>query len=170
MALSSKNKAVLDAIAAILNADDDIGSGATPALTWRLRKHAYNHGKSWEEGAWVAPGGRNPPGYHENQVDARMYKVHVVLVTPADGNLTSGMDRHLAVIERVEDIFHNKSGGYLPAGLRNLQTAEWALEQTTVEFTGTFDQTAFGLGYDVSGCTVLVQSLVSRLDASNLGA
>lgn len=170
MALSSKNKAVLDAIVAILNSDADIGTEADPVLTWRLRKHAYNHGKSWEEGAWVAPGGRTPPNYHENQVDARFYKAHVVLVTPADGNLTAGMERHLAVIERVEDIFHNKSGGYLPAGLRALDTAGWTLEQTTIEFTGTFDQTAFGAGYDVSGCTVVVQSLVSRLNASNLGA
>ena len=175
MAVGSRFYLVLNAIADTLNNDPDIGS-----RNFMVRKKPYNRGAKWAPGAFVspAPSGTQSP-YHEVQSDELIFRCTVVIVNPSDADLTDGMESHMAHIERVEEIFRNKSNSFLPATMQALNTqfatdfaagkyAQCSISATDVVPDKTFVDPAFEAGYDASGCLVTVRIRVQRLDSTDL--
>ena len=161
-------------IVAALNADADL-----TARAFTLRKKPYNRGRTWQAGGHVIPM-QTQRSVHENVIDERVYRFLVVVADPTDGDLVAGMESHLGAIERVENIFENKSHGNLPLSLRVTAAAALAaataagkfpttsIQATDVEFASPFVEQAFDGGYDASSVVVSVRCLVSRLDARSL--
>ena len=99
---------------------------------------------------------------------------------PADGDLVAGMESHLGAIERIENIFANKSHANIPASIRT--TAQAALNAATaagkfpstkiqsieLKFAPVFIDPAFEAGYDVSSCILSIECTMNRLDSSTL--
>ena len=175
MAVGSRFYLILNAIADTLNNDADIGT-----RNFKVRKKPYNRGSKWLPGAFVspAPSGVQSP-YHEVQEDELVFRCTVVIVNQSDSDLVSGMESHLAHIERVEEIFRNKSNSFLPSTMRALNTqfatdntagkyAQCSLSMTNVIPDRTFVDPAFEAGYDASGCVVEVRVRVQRFNSTAL--
>jgi hypothetical protein len=172
--LGSRIKILGDAIVAVLNADADL-----TARAFALRKKPYNRGRSWQAGGHVTPI-QTQRSVHENAIDERVYRFLVVVSDPADADLVTGLESHLGAIERVENIFENKSHGFMPNSLRTtaqtaLDTASSAgkfgitkIQGTDIEFASPFVEGAFEGGYDASSVVVLVRCTVARYDARSL--
>lgn len=172
--LGSRMKILGDAIVAALNADADL-----TARAFALRKKPYNRGRSWQAGGHVVPM-QTQRSIHETSIDERVYRFLVVVADPTDGDLVAGMESHLGAIERVENIFENKSHGFMPNSLRTtaqtaLNTASSAgkfsitkIQGTDIEFASPFVEGAFEGGYDASSVVILVRCTVARYDARSL--
>lgn len=172
--LGSRLKILGDAIVATLNADADL-----TARAFAIRKKPYNRGRSWQAGGHVVPL-QTQRSVHENAIDERVYRFLVVVSDPTDGDLVTGMESHLGAIERIENIFENKSHGYMPASLRTtgqaaLTTASTAgkfsvttIQGTDVEFATPFIEGAFEGGYDASSVVISVRCTVARYDSRSL--
>ena len=174
MALGSRMKIIGDGVVATLNADADL-----TARVFAMRKIAYNRGRSWRPGGFVVPLQSESPT-HENVQDERIYRFLVVVVDPKDSDLVDGLESHLGAIERVENIFQNKSHGFMPNSIRTtaqtaLNTAvsagkfaATAIQATDVSFASPFVDPAFEAGFDASSCIVSVRCLVSRYNSQGL--
>lgn len=172
--LGSRIKILGDAIVATLNADADLTGRA-----FAIRKKPYNRGRSWQAGGHVVPL-QTQRSIHENAIDERVYRFLVVVSDPTDGDLVTGMESHLGAIERIENIFENKSHGFMPASLRTtaqsaLTTASTAgkfsvtaIQGTDIEFATPFIEGAFEGGYDASSVVISVRCTVARYDSRSL--
>lgn len=172
--LGSRIKILGDAIVAVLNADADL-----TARAFTLRKKPYNRGRTWDPGGRVSPLGTEELT-NENSQDTRAYRFLVSVSDPADGDLVAGMEAHLGAIERIENIFENKSHANMPVSIRT--TAQAALDTATaagkfpstkiqsigVKFAPVFIDPAFEAGYDVSSCIVTIECTMNRLDSKLL--
>lgn len=172
--LGSRIKILGDGIVATLNADADLTGRA-----FTLRKKPYNRGRSWQSGGHVVPM-QTQRSVHENAIDERVYRFLVVVSDPTDGDLVTGLESHLGAIERVENIFENKSHANIPTSLRVTAAAALAaataagkfptttIQGTEIEFASPFIEQAFDGGYDASSVVVSVRCLVNRLDSRSL--
>jgi len=175
MASGSRFHAILTAVAATLNADADLTS-----RVFKVRKKPYNRGSTWLPGAFVTPAPRGVTSpFNTVQEDELVFPCNVVIVNPSDSDLTSGMESHMAHIERVEEIFRNKSAAFLPATMRALNAtfdtattagkyAKTVLQMTQVMPDKTFVDPAFEAGFDASGCLVFVRVTALRFNSSSL--
>jgi hypothetical protein len=169
--LGSRLKILGDAIVTTLNADSDLTSRA-----FVLRKKPYKRGRTWVAGGCVCPlQTEEAPG--ENSQDERLFRFLIVISDPSDSDLTSGMESHLGAIERVENIFANKSHAQMPNSIRT--TAQAALNAATtagkfpttkiqaieLKFATPFVDPAFEGGYDASSCIVAIRCTMDRLDS-----
>lgn len=167
MALASRHKIIIDAVAATLNRDTDLAS-----RNFRVRKKAYNRGNTWLPGAWVTPEDNASPGF-DNATDEGIFGVWVTVVDPTDADLTDGLDGHLAVVERVEDIFRSKSSGYMPLDFQSAitnTTLGTAMTVLSVEVIPgkRFVAQAFEAGFDASSCLLKVRVRIPRRDVRSL--
>lgn len=170
MSLSSKHFDILTAIKTILNAETDLAS-----LNFRVMKKPYNRGRAFEDGGCVSPMKGDEP-YHENSIDEIVFRCLASIAFKADGDLTSNMNTELGAIERIADVFRNKSHGNMPATLRAVTTA-WAtsyaaqapkIQQTQIRPYDVFIDPAFENNYDVCGIEIRVFVLQRRLDSTGL--
>jgi len=167
MALVSRHKAILDAVAATLNEDDELTD-----LKFLVRKKAKHRDKPWEPGAYVCPGSvYSPP--HENDRDLLGFDAVVVIVHPTDADLSEGLEDHLAAIERVEEIFRFKSGGRAPNSmLEGITRPDADSIMTFVRCDSRpqsrFIDSAFEGGYDASSCTIRVDVRATRRNVASL--
>lgn len=167
MALASRHKKIMDAVAATLNRDTDLAS-----RNFRVRKKAYNRGNTWLPGAWVTPEDHASPGY-DNATDEGVFGVWISVVDPTDADLTDGLDEHLAAVERVEDIFRSKSSGYMPLEFQSAvtnTTAETVMTALRVDVVPSkrFVTQAFEAGFDASSCLLKVYVRIPRRDVRSL--
>ena len=175
MAVGSRFYLILNAIADTLNNDADLA-----VRSFKVRKKPYNRGSTWLAGAFVcpAPKGVGSPTF-EVQSDELIFPCNVVIVDPKDADLTSGMESHMAHIERVEEIFRNKSAAFIPATMRALNAtfdtattagkfAKTVLQMTQVQPDKTFVDAAFEAGFDASGCLVNVKVQIGRFNSASL--
>lgn len=172
--LGSRIKILGDAIVAVLNADTDLAARA-----FTLRKKPYNRGRTWDPGGRVSPLGTEEIA-NENSQDTRAYRFLISVSDPADGDLVAGMESHLGAIERIENIFANKSHANIPASIRttaqaafNAATAAGKFPSTKIQsielkFAPVFIDPAFEAGYDVSSCILSIECTMNRLDSSTL--
>lgn len=172
--LGSRIKILGDAIVSTLNNDPDLSARA-----FVLRKKPYNRGRTWVTGGRVVPL-QTERAPNENSLDERVYRFLVVVSDPSDSDLSGGLESHLGAIERIENIFENKSHGYMPNSVRT--TAQAALNTATtagkfpttkiqgieISFATPFVDPAFEGGYDASSCVVSVRCTVERLDSRSL--
>lgn len=169
MTLVSRHYAVLTAIRDTLDADADL-TGLNPTI----RKKAYNRGSSWDPGLWVVPYSRTEKP-HENVTDESSFDCAVIYASPEDQDLTSNLEQHLGVSERVMAIFKNKAGSQAPYLLRQLDSELASEGQTKFERSDAkqgpqFPDEAFRSGYDVSAVIVTVTLIFLRYNSSQLGA
>jgi hypothetical protein len=167
MTLISRHKIICDAVAATLLEDSEL-----EAFKFLVRKKARHRDKPWEPGAYVCPGSAYAPA-HENQLDMISFDVVVVVVHPTDADLEDGLADHLAVIERVEDIFRFKSGGRMPGTMLEEITSTdpdsiMSLVKCDSRPQSRFLDQAFEAGFDVSSCTIRVDVRIPRRTVSNL--
>jgi hypothetical protein len=172
--LGSRIKILGDAIVSTLNRDADLAARA-----FTLRKKPYNRGRTWVAGGRVSPLGSEEQT-NENSQDRRAFRFVISVSDPGDGDLVGGMEDHLGAIERIENIFANKSHGDMPITLRT--TAQAALDAATaagkfpttkiqaieLKFAPVFIDPAFEAGYDVSSCILTIECLITRLDSKAL--
>jgi len=170
--LGSRMKILGDAIVATLNADADLSARA-----FTLAKKPYNRGRTWVAGGRVVPLQTESPT-HENRIDERIYRFLVMVSDPSDGDLTGGMESHLGAIERIENIFQNKSHAFMPTPIRT--TAQAALDAETaagkfpttkiqgieIDFASPFIDPAFEGHYDASSVVVKIKCTVQRLSVA----
>ena len=162
MALISRQYLVCQAIQTALLADADIGS-----IDWTIRKLSLHRGATWSPGAYISPltGVEVPFETQLDRVDIRALVAYIFPTEPAleDSNLIT----QLGTIERVEDIFRNKSGKYAPQALRDLDSAavspdNMSFQLATVEPGDRFVAAAWAMGFDASACVVKIQLNLPR--------
>lgn len=167
MPLKSRHYRILEAVADTLNADNELSH-----LKFIVQKKAKHRDKPWHPGAYVCPENAFSPAT-ENDRDLLGFGVWVVICHPTDADLEDGLEDSLAAIERVEDIFRFKSGGYMPTTLRDgIDNTDDDETMTLVRCNAIpqkrFDQQAFEAGYDVSACTLRLDVRVPRRVVSSL--
>jgi len=170
MTLRSRHYETMTAIATALS---DSASGI--GLTFQVRKKAIHAGTTWLPGAYVAPMQSRPLPF-ETGLDMVAYRSLVAIIDPSsEGDAVAGLESNLAKIERVEDIFRNKSYGTAPHSLRALQDSfaepePFIIERIYYEPTPErFVQKALADGYDLNGVVIVVEAKVRRPDYSTLG-
>lgn len=167
MAFQSRAVILGNAIVSTLNADADLA-----AYGFALRKKPYNRSNpTGKFGVVVMPTVSFTA--IENVVDELAFAFRVVVAVPEDGNLASNL-ADFGAIERVADLFRNRSHGFMPLELRT--TAQSALtaasgaglfsstviERCTSQITGTYVDPAFEAGYDASQCSITVFCRATR--------
>ena len=162
MSLLSRQNEVMKAIKATIEAHADLA-----AYVWRIQKLTMHRGAVWNPGYYISP--LSPEEIdNETQLDIIDYRSLVAVVNPAEPTLTgSTLANHLAIIERVEDLFRNKGGKYASTALRNLNTVGtganlFTFQQCLVRPADRFVAAAFGFGYDCSATIVHVRVQVPR--------